>query len=128
MKTKHLEALGEGEYTYDYSNDLLLFKIKNRNYAKSLDFDNLIIDIDEEDFITGVRIFDASKLFNIPKMALKKIDSFSFNAKIEDKIITLQLQFIPILRNKRLIKQGENIIREAIGSNIRNSEVVCTIA
>ena len=128
MNGRHLAAEGKGEYTYDYLNDILLFKIKNRDYLKSLDFDNFIVDIDKEYFITGMRIFDASKIFNIPKLALKNIKSFRFNARVEDKKVTIQLEFIPVLRNKPLIKQGQNLIREAIGSEVRNSEVVCTVA
>ena len=128
MNGRHLAAEGKGEYTYDYLNDILLFKIKNRDYLKSLDFDNLIVDIDKEGFITGMRIFDASEIFNIPKLALKNIKFFKFNARVEDKKVTIQLEFIPILRNKPLIKQGQNLIREAIGSEVRNSEVVCTVA
>ena len=46
MNGRHLAAEGKGEYTYDYLNDILLFKIKDRDYLKSLDFDNLIVDID----------------------------------------------------------------------------------
>ena len=128
MNGRHLAAEGKGEYTYDYLNDILLFKIKNRDYLKSLDFDNLIVDIDKEGFITGMRIFDASEIFNIPKLALKNIKFFKFNARVEDKKVTIQLEFIPVLRNKPLIKQGQNLIREAIGSEVRNSEVVCTVA
>ena len=128
MNGRHLAAEGKGEYTYDYLNDILLFKIKNRDYLKSLDFDNLIVDIDKEGFITGMRIFDASEIFNIPKLALKNITFFKFNARVEDKKVTIQLEFIPVLRNKPLIKQGQNLIREAIGSEVRYSEVVCTVA
>lgn len=128
MKGKHLEAKGKGECIYDYANDMLLFKIKNRDYLKSLDFDNLIVDIDKEGFITGLRIFDASEIFNIPKLALKNIKSWRFNASIEDKKVTIQLEFIPILRNKPLIKQGQNLVREAIGSEVSDSEVLCTVA
>ena len=128
MKGKHLKALGKGECIYDYANDLLLFKIKNRNYLKSLDFDNLVVDIDKQGFITGLRIFDASKIFNIPKLALKDIKSFKFHARIEDKKVTIELEFIPVLRNKPYIKQGQNLVREAIGSEVNNSEVLCTVA
>ena len=128
MNGRHLAAEGKGEYTYDYLNDILLFKIKDRDYLKSLDFDNLIVDIDKEGFITGMRIFDACEIFNLPKLALKNIKFFKFNARVEDKKVTIQLEFIPVLRNKPLIKQGQNLIREAIGSEVRNSEVVCTVA
>lgn len=128
MKAKDLKAFGKGVYSYDYVNDLLLFKVKNRDYLKSLDIDNLVVDIDKQGYITGLRIFDASKIFNIPKLALKNIKSFKFNARIEDKKVTIQLEFIPVLRNKPLIKQGQNLVREAIGSQLSNSEVLCTVA
>ena len=127
MKGRHLKAFGKGECLYDYVNDVLVFRIKNRDYLKSLDFDNLIVDIDKEGYITGLRIFDASKIFGIPKLALKIIKSFKFNARIEDNKVTIQLEFIPVLRNKELIKQGQNLVREATGSQVNNSEVVCTV-
>ncbi len=128
MKAKHLEAKGKGEYAYDYRNDIMIFKIKDRDYLKSIDFENLIADIDKEGFITGLRIFDASKVFNLSRIALKNVMSFKFNAKIEDKTVTIQLEFTPILRNKPLIKQGQNLIREAIGTQVNDSEVLCTVA
>ena len=128
MTNKHLDARGKGEYTYDYRNDVLLFKIKEREYAISIDFDNLIVDIDKEDFITGLRIFDASKLFKLSKMALNNVRAFEFNTQVEDKIITIQLRFTAVLRNKPLINQGQDFVREALGSQIKDSEVLCTVA
>jgi len=127
MKGRYLEALGKGECIYDYAHDILLFKIRERDYLKSLDFDNLIVDIDTEGFITGLRIFDASKVFSIPKLALKSIKTFKFRARIEDKKVTIQLEFIPILRNKPLLRQSQNLVREAIGSEVNDSEVLSTI-
>ena len=56
MTKRHLDAKGKGEYDYDYRNDILLFKIKDRNYLKSLEFENLVIDFDDKGFITGLRI------------------------------------------------------------------------
>ena len=128
MKKRHLDAKGKGEYDYDYKNDLLSFKIKNREYLKSFDFGNLIVDIDKDGFITGLRIFDASKIFNISKLALKNVKQFEFNTSFEDRIIKIQLRFVPVLRNKPLIKQGQDFEREALHSKIEDSKVVCTIA
>ncbi len=128
MENKHLDARGKGEHTYDYSNDILLFKIRDRDYAISLDFDNLIVDVDTKGFVTGMRIFDASKLFGLSKLALNSLKSFEFNSKVENKIITLQLRFTSVLRNKPLIKHGQDIVREVSDSHIGNSEVMCTIA
>ncbi len=125
---KHLNAKGKGEYSYDYRNDILLFKVKDRDYMKSLDFDNLVVDIDKEGFITGLRIFDASKIFRLQKLALKNLKNFEFSAKIEKRIVSIQLRFNSILRNKSTIKQGQDFIREALRSKINDSEVLCTVA
>jgi uncharacterized protein YuzE len=125
---KHLDAKGKGFYSYDYVHDLLLFKIKDREYKKSLDFGNLIVDIDSEGFITGLRIFDASQVFDLPKIALKNVKQFEFNTSVEDNVVKIQLKFVPILRNQPMIKQGQDFVREAVGSHINDSEVVCTVA
>ena len=128
MTNKHLDARGKGEYTYDYRNDVLLFKIMDRECAISIDFDNLIVDIDKEGFITGLRIFDASQVFKLSKMALNSVRAFEFNTKVEDKIITIQLRFTSISSNKPVIKQGQDFVREALSSQIKDSEVLCTVA
>jgi uncharacterized protein YuzE len=127
MKKRLLEAKGKGEYTYDYSNDVLLFKIKDRDYKKSIDFENIVVDIDKEGFITGMRVFDASKIFKLTKMALKNIKQFEFNAKAEENVITIQLRFMAVLRNKPMIKHGQDFVREALDSNILDSEVLCSV-
>ena len=59
MKPRHLEA--EGEMDYDYANDVLFFKIKDREYDFSIEFQNMVIDVDEEKFIVGIQIFEAYK-------------------------------------------------------------------
>jgi len=127
MINKHLDARGKGEIDYDYANDVLLFKVKDRDYLKSVDFDNIVIDVDTKGFITGMRIFDASKMFNLSKLSLKNIRGFEFNAKAEDKVISIQLRFVAELRNKKSVIQGQNIER-ASDAFINNSEVCCTVA
>ncbi len=128
MNRKHLNAMGQGEQIYDYDNDTLLFKVKEREYDKSIDFDNFVIDIDTEGYIIGMRVFDASKIFKITKLGLKKIQGFEFNSRAEDKIITIQLKFTYKLRNKPIAVQGENFTREAFDSKIGDSEVLCSVA
>ncbi|MBI4451955.1 DUF2283 domain-containing protein [Candidatus Woesearchaeota archaeon] len=124
---RHLKAPGRGEYLYDYRNDILLFKIRDRNYAISVEFDNFIVDIDEEGFITGLRIFDASQIFKLSKVALNNLKSFEFHAKAENGVISVQLRFDCMVRNA-IIKQGHDFVREAADSHIKNSEVICTVA
>ena len=128
MENKHLDARGKGVYTYDYKNDILLFKIRDREYTMSIEFENLIIDIDKEGFITGLRIFDASQIFKLSKLALSNVKRFEFNTKVENKVITIQLRFMSLLRNRPVVKHGQDIVREATDSHIMNSEVLCTVA
>ena len=122
---KQLNAKGKGEYSYDYRNDILLFKIKGRDYLKSIEFDNIVIDIDTEGYITGIRIIDASKVLKLSKLALAKISNFEFSAKVESKVVTIQLRFKSLMRNKPVISHSQDFIREAAG--IKDSEVLCTV-
>ncbi len=122
---KELNAKGKGEADYDYKNDTLFFKIKNRTYLKSLDFGDVVVDIDKEGFITGVQIFDASQLFGVPKDSLLKVRKWEFNAKVENNIVTVNLTFEVLKRNKVLVKQ--NIEREA-EAPLKDSKVLCTIS
>ena len=52
MEIKHLDAKGNGEVDYDYAHDIILFKVKDREYSKSVEFEDLVLDIDKEGFIT----------------------------------------------------------------------------
>ena len=61
------------KFIYDYKEDILLFRITGRNYSKSVELQNLVADIDEEGFVTGIRIFDASKVFGVDKNSLKNL-------------------------------------------------------
>ena len=72
MIQKRLE--GKGEVDYDFKHDILFFKTKEREYAKSIELlDNLVIDVDKEGFLTGIQIFDAAKYLNIDKKSLLNI-------------------------------------------------------
>ena len=128
MEKRHLEAKGQGQYSYDFNNDILLFKTKDRDYAKSLEFENMVIDVDTEGFITGLRLFDASKVFNMDKVVLNNVKGFELNSRVENKVITIQLRFTAEMRNKQIIKQGQDFVREALKSNINDSEFVCSAA
>jgi len=125
---KHLNAKNKGEIIYDYENDILLFKTKDRDYLKSIEYDNFAVVIDTKGFITGIQIFDASKIFKLQKFALRNIKQFEFNAKFEDQVMNIQLRFAAVMRNKAKITQGQDFIRDAIDSTLKNSETLATIA
>ena len=116
---------GEGEMNYDYVNDILFFKIKNREYDFSLEFQNMIIDVDEEKFIVGIQIFDASEFLGISKINLREIPKWQFKAKIENGVIELRLNYQIQIRNK-IIDKNPIIIQEN-KSNLPSPQMVSTI-
>src|SRR3989338_5886040 len=123
MKPRHLEA--EGEMDYDYANDVLFFKIKDREYDFSIEFQNMVIDVDEEKFIVGIQIFEASKFLRMSKINLREIPRWRFNAKLEDNTIEIRLDYQIKLRNKIL---GKNpIIIQENKSESLSPQIVQTI-
>jgi len=96
MKSKK----NNGKITYDYKYDNLMIKIKNRNYKRSLEFQNFIIDIDDKDFVMGIRILDASKVFGIQKYVLQNIEHAEFKSEIEDDLLTIRIKFLSKQRNR----------------------------
>jgi len=108
MTGRHLDGKGKGEFVYDYKYDILTFKTKNRNYKQSFEFQNFVLDVDEEKFITGIRIFDASKVFDVDKVVLKNVTYWEFNAAIEDNKIMVQFKFTCNIRNKNRVFPAEN--------------------
>ena len=123
MKPKCLEA--EGEMDYDYLNDILFFKVKNREYSFSAEFQNMVIDIDEEKFVVGIQIFEASKFLGMPKLHLREIPKWQFKAKIEGEIIELRLNYEVQIRNK--IFEKNPIIIQENKSGLPSPQMVCTI-
>lgn len=109
IKEKSLEA--EGVMDYDYLNDILFFKINNREYDYSLEFQNMLIDIDQEEFIVGIQIFNASKFLNIDKLNFKTIPKWNFKAKIDKNVIEIRLDYLITIRNK-IIEKNPIIIQE----------------
>jgi len=99
-KKRTLEA--KGEMDYDYVNDILLFKVKDREYNFSLEFQNMVVDVDNEQFIVGIQIFDASKFLKIEKEHLRKIARWQFKARLQDNEFRIDLYYQIIVRNKTI--------------------------
>lgn len=125
---RHLDARNKGETAYDYQHDILIFKTKDRDYLKSLEYENFVVDIDREGFITGIQIFDASKTFKLQKFALKNIRHFEFSARFVDRVMNIRLRFAAVTRNRSRITQGQDFVREAIDTGLRNSETLASTA
>jgi len=106
---RHLEA--EGEMDYDYANDILFFKLKDRKYDFSLEFHNMVIDVDSEKFVTGIQLFNASEFLGISKQHLREIPRWQFKSKIDQEIIEIRLFYQINIRNK-IIEKTPIIIQE----------------
>ena len=99
-KERILEA--EGEMDYDYVNDILIFKVKDREYDFSMEFQNIVVDVDNEQFIVGIQIFDASKFIKIGKEHLRKITNWQFKANLENNEFRIDLRYQVVVRNKTI--------------------------
>ncbi|MEK6903657.1 MAG: DUF2283 domain-containing protein [Nanoarchaeota archaeon] len=123
MTIKHLK--GKGEVDYDYNYDILFFKAAEREYVKSIELDNIVLDIDKEGFIVGIQILEASKFLCIDKKMLLKIPAWIFETKVDHGKIEIRLLFKMMLRNK-VIEKNPIIIQETTES-LPNSELICEI-
>ncbi len=121
-KEMYLEA--KGEMDYDYVNDILFFKVKDREYSFSLEFQNMTIDLDKEKFIVGIQIFDASEFLGITKINLREIPKWQFKAKINQGVIEIRLFYQLKVRNK-VIEKTPIIIQEN-KSNLPSPQIVMT--
>ena len=120
MKPRHLEA--EGEMDYDYANDVLFFKIKDREYDCSIEFQNMVIDVDEEKFIVGIQIFEASKFLRMSKVNLREIPKWRFQSKLENNTIEIRLDYQLKVRNK-IFEKNPIIIQENKSESLRPQTV-----
>lgn len=127
---RHLNGTGKGEFLYDFNQDILMFKVKDRDYKISAEFQNFVADIDTEGFVTGVRIFDASKVFGMDKFTLKNIIHWGFKAIIDSGMITIRLTFAGKVRNKEIPIENftQQLTTSLNGYNLIDSSVECGIA
>ena len=125
------ELREKGEFDYDYSHDILFFKVRNREYERSIELDNLVLDVDEEGFIVGLQIFDASAYFGIDRKYLRAAMTWKLQVRTEkisesESRIEVRLMFQVVVRNK--ILQPEPIITQNIRDSLPDSKVVCVPA
>jgi uncharacterized protein YuzE len=114
-----------GEFDYDSVNDILFFKVKERTYQKSIELGDLVIDFDDENFVVGLQIFNASIFMGLPKNTLMNLKGFHLQSQIQNQMLTLRLTFATILRNK--VTEYKPIIYQKIKEEVPNSELICTL-
>ena len=106
---------------------MIFFSLKwKREYLRSIELEDVVLDIDKEGYITGIQIFGASKMFNIDKRAIRSIKKWVFKVRTEGKGIFIQLMFEMVRRNK-VVERGQNLVRES-SSLGTDSEVMCAVS
>ena len=116
---------GKGSFSYDLIHDILFFKTVERDYVKSIELENLTIDIDKEGFIVGIQIFEASHFFNLGKEELRNVRHWEFKAVVNEGSIEIRLIFQMLRRNKIIEKNP--IIMQPNSANLPLSELTCQV-
>lgn len=86
-------------FDYDFENDSLFFNYKGIEYESSIDIDDIILDLGVDGSPVGAEILHASKLFNVPKTAIKHLKNFKADISISEKTIEIKFTIHTILRN-----------------------------
>ena len=98
--------------------DILIFKVKNPyQYGQTVEMEEgILLDFDKDNIPVAIEIHDASKRFNIPKIALKHIQCFNMHIIVNDDVIKVFMELGVIIHNKEkseslnyLIGNVENI-------------------
>ena len=121
MEATHLHK--SGEFDYDYLNDIMFFKVKDREYSRSIELDNVVIDVDGEDFVVGVQIFNPSELFGLPKETLRNVSKWRLEAQVDDNRLEVRLVFQTRFRNR--IIEPRPVIMEQLKQPLPNSKITC---
>jgi uncharacterized protein YuzE len=113
----------KGEWDYDFSSDILFFKVKDREYSHSVELKNLVIDVDSESYIVGLQIFNASRFFNVEKLALRQMNAWKLEANVEKNTIEVRVIFNITQRNKRVEKNP--ILIQPMTQEMPDSRLIC---
>ena len=101
-------------YDYDFENDSLLFNCKNLQYESSIDLGNIILDMGVDGRPVGFELLHVSRMFGVPKSAIKNFVKFDANISISEEVIEMRCTIIVPLRNRKTekiaVSQGINDI------------------
>lgn len=124
MNKRHLEA--KGSFDYDYGNDILFFKVDEREYSHSIELRDYVIDVDTEGYVVGVQIFNASSYLGMNKVSLREIKNWKLETSVEDNYLEIRLVFNSIVRNQ--VVEKNPILVQRVDEGMVDSRVVSCIA
>lgn len=108
---------------YDLENDSVFIYGSGKQYKKSIDLDDIILDMSEDDYIMAIEILDASKKFNVLKMDLLNVKSFAADIEITEDTIKINMKINIIKRNNSINKTMKAVGLNNMNLPISNQEV-----
>ncbi len=105
-----------GKMDYDEENDLLFFSLTRSEYLHSLELHDIIVDLDKENKIMGIEMFNAAKLLNVSPNSI--IDTIQCMINIIVHKGKLQIHFFFKIEHHGEIIQKEQVITQVISSSI----------
>ncbi|HUV82648.1 MAG TPA: DUF2283 domain-containing protein [archaeon] len=97
------------KHDYDLQNDSIFFYGEDNNYKSSIDFDGIVIDFNEEDYLMSIEILDASEKFNFSKQDLLNIKNFHATIEVTKENIELTMN-LKISKRNRLVASSLDAI------------------
>jgi uncharacterized protein YuzE len=91
-------------FDYDLENDSLFFKYKGKKYKTSTRIDNIILDLGVDGSPVGAEILNASKMFKVPKSAIKNLKNFYAEISISKESIEMKFTISVVVRNHKTEK------------------------
>lgn len=115
----------KGEADYDDKYDILLLKVSNRSYRRSIELDDFVIDFDNKNRLMGVQIFDASEYLHVSNETLSKISRWELKITVSGGKIGVQLAFQVKVKDK--IVERIPTITNSLSQFLPDSELVCEV-
>jgi uncharacterized protein YuzE len=100
------------KFDYDFENDTIFFYGTDKKYKTSIDIDDIILDVGEDNSAIAIEILDDSKKFNVPKSDLSNILHFNAEISVSKETIKVIMKLVIKKRNGLI-----NKFMEACGLN-----------
>jgi uncharacterized protein YuzE len=107
---------------YDLENDSLFFNYKGIDYKTSTRIANIILDLGVDGSPVGAEILNASKMFEVPKSAIKNLKSFYAEISISKESIEMKFTISIIVRNRKTEKFA--VSNSMNGINIPSAQIL----
>jgi uncharacterized protein YuzE len=100
------------KFDYDFENDTIFFYGTDKKYKTSIDIDDIILDVGEDNSAIAIEILDASQKFSVPKSDLSNILHFNAEISVSKETIKVIMKLVIKKRNGLI-----NKFMEACGLN-----------